>query len=52
MKVEGRVEKGRKIIKTIAISSLLFVLGIFLLLFIIKGSFMPKTYLAPWNKDY
>jgi len=52
VKVEGRVEKGRKIIKTIAISSLILILGIFLLLFVVKGSFMPKTYLAPWSKDY
>jgi len=52
MKGEGRVGNGKKTIKIIAISSLIFVLGIFLLLFISRGSFMPKTYLAPWNKNY
>ena len=52
MKVEGRLKKGRKTIKTIAISSLILILGIFLLLFVVKGSFLPKTYLAPWSKDY
>jgi len=52
MKVQGEVEKGKITIKIMAISSLIFIAGIFLLLFITKGSFMPKTYLAPWNKDY